>query len=275
MKPSVILVLSILLINSCSENSDNEDLNTKLTYAKFLDASFDNANQLINDSATVKFNYLIEDSNYVYKKLECKTIDNEDSPFVEEYIFKIQLEHQPNNNNDQRGYGEWKFYPTKKGTYGIYLFNSNDDTLKYFLSVDYPEKNYTLTSKDYEFIVDSVKNTDDLSQYVGDYDFSEFYYGANFYYNNFDLRIEPRINSGQSEFKSLSEEEANEIIWERVVEALKIVLNERFPNKERKLKYFIQFDVYDGSNDTYKAKFMVPEENDGRHWELNYINKLQ
>lgn len=113
-----------------------------------------------------------------------------------------------------------------------------------------PTETYTMSSSDYQIIVDYVKDNfgDD---YVDSYGTQEFYYGAGAYYSNFDLRS-GKWNS--EEFDS----------WdEAVTEALgTVLLPAIYPNATLQVNgvdmyYRVVFDTYSGSAARYAMKFQV------------------
>jgi hypothetical protein len=265
-----ILLFVNLLFYSCSEKSGPEQLNPPKLYGTFEHAFWEEIH--LGDTVEIQFKYSIEDPNYIFKKLEYEINDNPNNLTIKEFTFKILTEYQPSNNQPKIDTVTWKYCPPERGGYGIYMFNTAvADTLYKFLLVD-PEESFTLQNNDYQYIVDSVKNNPNLSQYVDDYGTGEYYFGANSYYTNFDLRIERRISSGQSEFESMTEEEAMDLIWERVIAALKIVLNNHYPDPNPNISYITYFDVYTNSfiHDKYKAKFLYKKQNGTDQFELQY-----
>ncbi len=113
-----------------------------------------------------------------------------------------------------------------------------------------PTETYTMSSSDYQIIVDYVKDNfgDD---YIDSYGTQEFYYGAGAYYVNFD------IHSGKwnnEEFDS----------WDEAVkEAIgTVLLPEIYPNATLQVNgvdmyYRVVFDTYSGSDARYAMKFQV------------------
>ena len=111
-----------------------------------------------------------------------------------------------------------------------------------------PTEAVTMVSADYQVIVEYVKANhaaDDASTY----DDSEYYFGASYYYNNFDIR-----NSNLEVFDS----------WEDALEEAlgTILLPELYPNAVLQVNgvdmaYRVIFNTYDGTNGTYNMKFQV------------------
>ncbi|GET20452.1 hypothetical protein [Prolixibacter denitrificans] len=125
-----------------------------------------------------------------------------------------------------------------------------------------PTVKFTMSSSDFQLIVDAVKANSDTKNLVDSYGTGEFYYGANSFYNNFDLRIVKR-NSGefaQSEYDGLSDEEASTLIMDRVVEGIVVMLKAKFPNAVAQVSgvdvmYVISFNSYE--NDGSYGKYTV------------------
>ena len=125
-----------------------------------------------------------------------------------------------------------------------------------------PTVRFTLKSADYEMIVDYVAGDPQLQQYVDSvYENSEYYYGASYYYNNFDVRVFKRVDYEPETFEGLSSQAATNLIFERIVkEALIIVLENKFPDAVPQVDgidvfYEITFDAYDGNDDVYTVRY--------------------
>jgi len=125
-----------------------------------------------------------------------------------------------------------------------------------------PTVRYKLKEEDYAVILNYVKNDPDLSQYVDEeYDNTEYYYGASTYYVNFDTRIFMREDYQPEVFEGLSEEDANQIIFRRIVkDAVIMALQAQFPDAVPQVKgvdvhYEITFDAYDGNDDVWTVKY--------------------
>ncbi|SFE91270.1 choice-of-anchor J domain-containing protein [Thermophagus xiamenensis] len=90
---------------------------------------------------------------------------------------------------------------------------------------------FTMTSADYQMIVDYVEtNIDNGSDYINNYGTGEYYYGADAYYENFDLRISNRIEYGVPGFEGLSTEDAIALTYERLAEAVEVLLKVKYPD---------------------------------------------
>ena len=125
-----------------------------------------------------------------------------------------------------------------------------------------PTVRYKLKEEDYAVILNYVKNNPDLSQYVDEqYGNSEYYYGASTYYVNFDTRINVREDYQPEVFDGLSDSEANQIIFGRIVkEAIIMALQAQFPDAVPQVEgvdvyYEITFDAYDGNDDVWTVKY--------------------
>jgi len=125
-----------------------------------------------------------------------------------------------------------------------------------------PTVRYKFKEEDYAAILNYVKNDPDLAQYVDpEYGNTEYYYGASTYYVNFDARLYVREDYQPGVFEGLSEEEANQIIFRRIVkEAIIIALKAQFPDAVPEVDgvqvyYEITIDAYDGNDDQYTVKY--------------------
>ena len=100
----------------------------------------------------------------------------------------------------------WKYLPEKPGNYGIIMDNPDEDDLQTFVRVLYESFELTMDLADYQSVLDSVLSNPELEQYINQWGDGDYYFGASTYYQNFDLRISLRIESGQTEFESMTEE---------------------------------------------------------------------
>lgn len=126
---------------------------------------------------------------------------------------------------------------------------------KYASEINDPSVVHPLESDDFQLIVDHVAN-DINPDYVSGYGDSEFYYGANAYYANFDANISTREDYNVEGFEGLTEEEANALIAERIQLAIIYWLEQTYPDAVPEIEgqtvyYNIQYDTYDGSGHTY------------------------
>mgnify|MGYP000332455873 FL=1 len=137
-----------------------------------------------------------------------------------------------------------------------------------------PTVRYKFKEEDYAVILNYVKNSPDLSQYVDEeYDNSEYYYGASTYYVNFDTRISVREEYQPEVFEGLSEAEADQIIFRRIVkEAVIMALQEQFPDAVPQeggvdVNYEITFDAYDGNDDVWTVTYQCTAAGDPPQFE--------
>ncbi|MFW6095465.1 MAG: hypothetical protein ACOC8S_03380 [Bacteroidota bacterium] len=133
-----------------------------------------------------------------------------------------------------------------------------------------PTVSYTMEGDDYQLIVDERE-----SKYVDGYGTGEYYSGANSYHGNFDIRLSSRLDYDDT-FEDLSDEEAEEIIWERILfladepmetrGALHVMLQKKFPEAKPtsngvEVFYEITFTVFtkDYSSINYTATYQCIE----------------
>ncbi|ACF15123.1 hypothetical protein Ctha_2674 [Chloroherpeton thalassium ATCC 35110] len=133
-----------------------------------------------------------------------------------------------------------------------------------------PTVSFTMTSSDYQLIVDQ---RDD--KYVDSYGTAEFYSGASAYYSNFDLRISKREQYDSENFSGLSETEANKLIIRRLVDAMKVLLANKYPNAVTQVNgvdvhYQVTFESYnnDFSSSTWVADMQCTKDGPSPEFEL-------
>ncbi|GET27128.1 choice-of-anchor J domain-containing protein [Prolixibacter sp. NT017] len=140
-----------------------------------------------------------------------------------------------------------------------------------------PTVKFTMSSADYQLVVDAVKANPDTKNLVDSYGTGEFYYGANSHYNNFDLRIVKRTTGDftQSEYADLSEEDASALIMQRVAEGVAVMLKAKFPNAVAQVSgvdvmYIVTFSSYenDGSYGKYTVTFQCTKSGPDPSFEL-------
>ncbi len=114
-----------------------------------------------------------------------------------------------------------------------------------------PTVTFSMTSDDYQIIVDWVDDNFPGEDYVDNFGTGEYYHGANSYYNNFDIRTG---NFEQEAFDS----------WEDAVTSAigNVLLPEKFPNAQTKVGgvdmfYIVRFATYSGADGSYSIKFQV------------------
>lgn len=145
-------------------------------------------------------------------------------------------------------------------------FNYIDQTTQRFLVAEKrgnwifdPTVRFTMSSSDYQYIVDAVQE-EYGSEFLDSYGTGEFYTGANSYYNNFDIRISQRLDYEPETFEGLSDEEANNLIIQRLVLAMQLLLENKYPDAEPQVSgvdvhYIVTFESYnnDFSRSTWVA----------------------
>jgi YHS domain-containing protein len=114
-----------------------------------------------------------------------------------------------------------------------------------------PTMVFTMTTSDYELIVDYVKTEiDGGADYLNSYGTGEFYFGADAYYENFDLRLSNRTENNIPGFQGLSTDEAVALSYERLTEAVEVLLNEKYPDATAQVNgvdvhYIVTVDTYE------------------------------
>ena len=105
---------------------------------------------------------------------------------------------------------------------------------------------FTMSTPDYQIIVDYVKNDPVLSQLENSkYDDSEYYFGASAYYSNFDIRDDKHYSTFET--------------WQDAIkEAIsKALLPEKFPEAVvDDSVYHVTFNTYNGENGTSTFNFV-------------------
>ncbi len=265
MKYLVYLFSLIIIISSCSKDDDSNPL--------YINGSFDkityNEENIVDESVEIILYYTIEEQGYSFYELLYTKLEAQDEKLVENYLIELKLVNDENTEVNVQNSITWNFFPTLEGNYGINYINIAGDTIYKELSVFEITKinEHTMISEDYQVIVDYVINNPNLDTY-STYDDTELYYGANAHYANFDLRVSLRTNSGQSEYEGISEEEASDLIWERLNEGIGVFLKEKYPDANKYEKFIIQFDTYNGFNQKYKAEFVSIEINNEIEFEF-------
>lgn len=116
-----------------------------------------------------------------------------------------------------------------------------------------PTVKFTMVSSDYMLIVE-----EDI--FIDTYGTAGYYYGASSYYNNFDLRISKRVDVDPDTFTGLTEEEANAIILERLLDGLEILLQKKYPEATPQVNgvdvhYLVTYATY--NNDYSRGLYVV------------------
>ena len=123
---------------------------------------------------------------------------------------------------------------------------------------------FTLSSSDYQLIVDYVTGNPDIPNgYLDDYhpESTEYYYGANSHYANFYVSLyKRRLYDPLGLLTDLSDEDALINIWGRIKEGIVIMLQQKYPNAVPSIEgldvyYVLTFKVYDGTDHWYKIEY--------------------
>lgn len=110
-----------------------------------------------------------------------------------------------------------------------------------------PTVRFTMSSADYQLIVDEDPNQNS-------YGSGGYYYGASSYYSNFDIRLTKRKDKVPDIWTAdISDEDGMALIWQYLEEGIVIMLQKKFPEATPdvdgvEVHYFITFDTFD---DTY------------------------
>lgn len=120
-----------------------------------------------------------------------------------------------------------------------------------------PTVTFTMTSADYQMIVDAVKADPDKKQLVNKYGTGEYYYGADAHYGDFDARILNRNTAEypQPEYDELSDDEAIALVQKRIKEGVVVMLQSKFPNAVAQVSgidvmYVVTYKVYENDGST-------------------------
>lgn len=147
-----------------------------------------------------------------------------------------------------------------------------------------PTVSFKMSKEDYDIIVVySIAEHGKTSKYVT----SEYYYGSSSNYDNFDLRIKNRRNTEfpVEGFDGLSDEEAEALMYERMLEGIVIMLERKFPEATSEVNgidvfynvtviSFEEGEVYGGTYEDgeYTLKFQCTKS--GPNPEFIYIEGL-
>ncbi len=129
-----------------------------------------------------------------------------------------------------------------------------------------PTVSYTMISDDYQIIVDWIAANDTLNNYVGYDSKREFYFGANAKYSDFNMYLGDRkSNDPNGYLDGLSDDEIKTVIYQRLIQAVQIVLEEKFPTAVPFVNgvpvyYNVTFLTWDaGATDWYTIKYLCTE----------------
>lgn len=266
-------IFFLLVITSCSDKQ-NEDNNPIYKTGTFLQAKSP-GQVILGDSVGLTFYYSLQDSNYRFHELQMEKQGSTDL-YVEQFKFKLELVESYDASPSVMDSVTWKYLPETTGNYGIIMDNPGEDDLSTFVRVVYESFEMTMDSTDYQIIMDSVRSNPNLVQYISQWGDSEYYFGSSVYYQNFDLRISQRIESGQAEFEEMTEKEAEEVMLDRIKAVLKLVLRKNYPEAELNTVYYIFFETYnnDMSSTDYEAKYQYTVQGDQHGFEFIELNKI-
>ncbi|MCF8339023.1 MAG: hypothetical protein K9I74_13690 [Bacteroidales bacterium] len=137
-----------------------------------------------------------------------------------------------------------------------------------------PTVRFTMTSSDYQIVVDAVEKKFG-KEFLDEYGTGEFYTGASAYYSNFDLRLQPRQDDYPDEYGSYSDEELKDLIIQRLVVAMKLLLQNKYPDAVPEVSgvdvhYIVTFESYNNnlSRSTWKADMLCTSAGDPPQFEL-------
>ncbi len=97
--------------------------------------------------------------------------------------------------------------------------------------------------------------------YVTKYGNNDYYFGGSEYQNNFDFRPDKWKEQVNSKYGDMTDEKLSELMWVRLLEAVKIMLTVTHPEAQPvdglDVIYTVNFVVYDGSNTNYTIQYQV------------------
>ncbi len=127
-----------------------------------------------------------------------------------------------------------------------------------------PTVTFTMTSADYQLIVDHVKADPKLKSLVNSYGDQDYYYGAGSKYSDFDARISKRTTGtyAQADYQGLTDAEVSALILKRIHEGIVVLLKIKFPNAVTQVSginvmYVVTYAIYenDGSTEHFTSTF--------------------
>ncbi len=125
-----------------------------------------------------------------------------------------------------------------------------------------PTIKYKMQKEDYQVIVDKIAADPQLNVYMdATYDNTEYYYGANSHYGNFDVRLTKRRENDPLNFlKDLSDDEVVVELEGRLKEAINTFLENKFPEAVPVLNgvdvyYEVEYTTYNYAHFYYSARF--------------------
>jgi hypothetical protein len=125
-----------------------------------------------------------------------------------------------------------------------------------------PTVHHTMVKTDYQIVVEYVAAHPDLNVYMDPvYTNTEYYYGASYFYDNFDMRIYKRqANDPYGLLVGLSDDEIRTIMTERLKEGIGVFLEIRFPDAQPisngiQVYYEVFYATYEPGDYFYKMRF--------------------
>lgn len=127
-----------------------------------------------------------------------------------------------------------------------------------------PTISYYLQKSDFQILVEWTGDNDTLNGYLNlSYPANtEDYFGASSYYGNFDMRQSVRLgNDPNGYLTDLSEAEIDELIYNRLILGVQIIIENDFPDAQPfsngvPVYYEISFDAYNGKHVDYMIKYL-------------------
>jgi len=108
--------------------------------------------------------------------------------------------------------------------------------------------------------------------YVTSYGNNEYYFGGSEYQNNFDFRPDAWKGQMNSAYGDMENDKLSELMWERLLEAVKIMLTVKHPEAKPveglDVVYTVNFVVYDNNSTNYTIQYQVTAPG-----EFTYIDK--
>lgn len=123
----------------------------------------------------------------------------------------------------------------------------------------------TLKGPDYQVVVDWVYSQDSIKAYVDSYKTTEYYFGFSGYYQNIDMRLSKRRSVDPNGYLTgLTDEQAMNLLWERVKQGLIKYLEIKFPNQQPTVSgvqvyYVLTVATYEPERHKYRYKFKVTD----------------
>ena len=124
-----------------------------------------------------------------------------------------------------------------------------------------PTTRIEFVKDDYVYLVNWVKNNGELEGYYDTkYGNAEYWFGASYFKNNFDFRLNKRQQNDPKQVIPADETEATKYFVKMAAEGIKLVLANRYPDRPAQengadIYYLVTVRVYDAANWIYVYKF--------------------